>query len=87
MKNSKCSQKGLKFQYVALNVACWMQKKVLSWNKLNNFEIFVLLKLKLSKNKKYSKFIIRGRQRNPLQECDICLLQQAEERHLSHQLQ
>ena len=29
MKNTKWSQKGLKFQYVALNVACWMQKK--SW--------------------------------------------------------
>ena len=27
--NSKWSQKGLKFQYVALNVACWMHKK--SW--------------------------------------------------------
>ena len=62
-------------------------KKVLSFNKLNSVEIFVLLKLKLSKNKKYSKFIIRGRQRNPLQEGDICLLQQAKERHLSHQLQ
>ena len=24
--NSKWSQKGLKFQYVVLNVACWMQK-------------------------------------------------------------
>ena len=33
MKNSKLSQKGLKFQYVALNVACWMEKK--SWVEIN----------------------------------------------------
>ena len=38
MKNIKWSQKGLKFQYVALNVACWMQKKVLSWNKLRKMK-------------------------------------------------
>ena len=38
MKNSKWSQKGLKFQYVALNVACWMEKKVLSWNKLRKMK-------------------------------------------------
>jgi len=41
------------------------------------FEIFVLLKLKLYKNKKYSKFIIRGRQRNPPKEGDIYLLEHA----------
>ena len=28
MKNIKRSQKGLKFQYVALNVACWMEKSL-----------------------------------------------------------
>ena len=41
MKNSKWSQKGLKFQYVALNVACWMQKKSwveISLEKWNAFE-------------------------------------------------
>ena len=50
-------------------------------------EIFVLLKLKLYKNKKYSKFIIRGRQRNPPEEGDIYLLQQSDDGHLFHQLQ
>ena len=41
MKNSKWSQKGLKFQYVALNVACWMQKK--SWVEisLEKWNVFV----------------------------------------------
>ena len=41
MKNTKWSQKGLKFQYVALNVACWMQKK--SWVEisLENVNVFV----------------------------------------------
>ena len=41
MKNIKRSQKGLKFQYVALNVACWMQKKScveISLEKRNAFE-------------------------------------------------
>ena len=38
MKNSKWSQKGLKFQYVALNVACWMKKKFLCWNKLRKMK-------------------------------------------------
>ena len=38
MKNTKWSQKVLKFRYVALIVACWMQKKVLSWNKLRNMK-------------------------------------------------
>ena len=28
MKNSKLSQKGLKFQYVAMNVACWIEKSL-----------------------------------------------------------
>ena len=50
-------------------------------------EIFVLLKLKLYKNKKYSKFIIRGRQRNPPEEGDIYLLHQSDDGHLFHQLQ
>ena len=41
MKNSKWSQKELKFQYVALNVACWMQKK--SWIEINleKWNVFV----------------------------------------------
>ena len=41
MKNSKCGQKGLKFYYVALNVACWMQQKSgveISLGKCNAFE-------------------------------------------------
>ena len=41
MKNIKWSQKGLKFQYVALNVACWKQKKSwveISLEKWNAFE-------------------------------------------------
>ena len=50
-------------------------------------KIFVLLKLKLYKNKKYSKFIIRGRQRNPPEEGDIYLLQQTDDGNLFHQLQ
>ena len=47
MKNSKWSQKGLKFQYVALNVACWMQKRSwveMSLEKWNAFEIDARLK-------------------------------------------
>ena len=41
MKNSKWSQEGLKFQYVALNVTCWMQKK--SWVEisLEKWNVFV----------------------------------------------
>ena len=41
MKNSKCGQKGLKFYYVALNVACWMQKNPrveISLEKCNAFQ-------------------------------------------------
>ena len=41
MKNTKWSQKGLKFQYVALNVACWIQNQSwveISLEKWNAFE-------------------------------------------------
>ena len=45
IKNSKWGQKGLKFYYVALNVACWMQKKswveisLLKWNAFETHEL------------------------------------------------
>ena len=41
MKNSKRSQKGLKFQYVALNVACWMEKKSWVETSLEKWNVFV----------------------------------------------
>ena len=40
-ENSKWSQKGLKFQYVALNVACWMQKKSWVETSLQKWNVFV----------------------------------------------
>ena len=74
MKEIKWSQKGLKFQYVALNVACWMQKK--SWVEISLEKWNVFLTDEFSSEnlvlwKRWSSFTRSASSfcRNPIKSC------------------